>query len=79
MPDTSNIMIPAKVHDVLLHTKESDKDVTMFPFTRYENVFNSPKVISDIFESTGAPFVLYENETVDLSVEEIRELCGNIL
>jgi hypothetical protein len=79
MADTSNYMIPSKVHDVLLHTRESDKDKTIFPFTRYACVLNKPDLVSDVFEAPGAPFVLYTNESVEMTEDELREMCGNII
>ena len=41
--------IPASVSDVLLHNRDTDRTETVIlPITRYNNVMNAPKVISDI-------------------------------
>ena len=50
--------IPMTVSDTLLHIKDSDTtENVILPITRYDNVMNSPRVVTD-GDNIGAPFVL---------------------
>ena len=53
--------IPMTVSDTLLHIKDSDTtENVILPITRYDNVMNSPRVVTD-GDNIGAPFVLLKN------------------
>lgn len=72
--------IPASVSDTLLHEKSSDKtERVILPITRYNNVLNAPKVVTNVDSVKGAPFVLYATESETLSTVEIRKLVNGIL
>lgn len=72
--------IPMAGTDVVLHAKDSDlTEKVAFPVTRYNNVINSPKIVSGPESTKGAPFLLYEVETEELDTSEIRELINNLL
>lgn len=72
--------IPIVVSDVLLHDKNSDRtEKVVLPITRYDNVMNSPTKIDTINNAKGAPFVLYQAETVSLTTEQIRSYVRDIL
>ena len=71
--------IPMTVSDTLLHVKNSDKtESVILPITRYENVMNSPRVVTD-GDNNGAPFVLLKTDEEVVSIETIRKLCGGII
>lgn len=76
--------LPVSVTDFLMHVKDDENcedgnERVLLPFTRYDNIFNSPKVVSNVFKAPGAPFVLFETNEVELDENYIRELCGDIL
>lgn len=72
--------LPIKMADVLLHDKDNDRtEVAIFPITRYGNNLNAPNVVSDPENSPGAPFHLLKKDTVDVPIEKIRDMCGNIV
>lgn len=76
--------LPSSVTDFLMHIKEDEtssdgSERVILPFTRYANIFNAPKVVSDVFDAPGSPFVLYSQNEVELEDDEIRELCGDII
>ena len=72
--------VPGAASDALLHLKDSDRtERIVFPFTRYDNVLGSPTVIDDVTELTDAPFHLLKLDEEELTISEIRELCGFIL
>lgn len=76
----ANDKIPATITDGLIHVKNSDRtEMVVLPITRYANVLNSPKVVTGGNEVKGAPFALYGTETEEMTVEEIRQLCGGII
>lgn len=75
--------VPVAVTDFIMHAKVDDDctegmERVLFPFTRYSNILNSPKVVSKTDDAPGAPFALlrmpeYEEE---MDISDIRELCG---
>lgn len=72
--------IPSSVTDDLLHMKTSDgQDKVVLPITRYNNVMNAPKLISNPYSAEGAPFCLYETDEEDLDVSEIRSLINGLI
>lgn len=72
--------IPNSVTDTLMHGKDSDRtERILLPITRYNNVMNSPNVVTEDIETKGAPFHLLETSTVLLTEDEIRSLCGRII
>ena len=75
-----NKSVPSSVDDVLLHVKDSEStEKVVLPITRYGNVLHSPKVIGNVEDTNGAPFVMYASDTEELSADDIRDLCGDIL
>ena len=71
--------LPGSASDVLLHAKDSDRsERVIFPITRYDNVLSSPKMVEDVNTSFGAPFLLLQTEEVELTEDEIYNLCGPI-
>lgn len=71
--------IPMAVSDSLLHIKNSDTtESVILPITRYANVMNSPRVVTD-GDNIGAPFVLLQTDTEYISIETLRKLCGGII
>jgi hypothetical protein len=72
--------IPDGVTDILMHGKDSDRtERVLMPITRYDNILSSPTVVTEEIETHGAPFHLLEVETVEMTEEEIRKLCGHII
>ena len=72
--------IPASVSDVLLHNRDTDRTETVIlPITRYNNVMNAPKVISDISATNGASFMLLTTETEVLDTAKLRKLIPELL
>lgn len=71
--------IPMTVSDSLLHIKNSDTtENVILPITRYDNVMNSPRVVTD-GDNIGAPFVLLKTGEETISIETLRKLCGGIV
>ena len=65
--------------DVLLHAKDSDRsERVIFPITRYDNILSSPKMVSDVETSYGAPFLLLQTDEVEIDEDELYNLCGAI-
>ena len=72
--------IPASVSDVLLHNRDSDRtENVLLPFTRYKNVMNAPKLITDISGVNGAPFTLLATDREVLNTEQLRKLIPELL
>ena len=72
--------IPSVVFDVLMHTHDAQhNEIVVLPFTRYKNIFNAPKVVTGANEVLSAPFALYAEDDEELTLTEIRELCGGLL
>lgn len=69
--------LPYSVSDHILHGKDSDRtERIILPITRYDNVLCAPRVITNSFEHSGAPFYLMRTDKVDVSDTEIRRLLG---
>lgn len=75
--------IPNEVSDILLHLKEENEigatgEEIVLPFTRYDNVLNRPRVVSDTSEvANGAPFnllVLAEEEMSDAEINALYNM-----
>lgn len=72
--------LPLQVDDVLLHHKNTDRGETVIlPITRYQNIMSGPNVVTDSDEVPGAPFHLLKTDTEDMTIEEVRKLCGGII
>lgn len=72
--------IPKCVTDLLMHGKDSDRtERILLPITRYGNILNAPNVVSEDLETRGAPFHLLETDSIEMSEDEIRQLCGRII
>lgn len=72
--------IPEQVTDILMHGHDSDRtERILTPITRYGAVLNAPNIVTEDIHVYGAPFHLLETDTVTLSEEEIRKLCGRIV
>ena len=66
--------------DILIHGKPSDREEILgFPITRYDNIVGAPAVVTPDTLKGSAPFQLLKTDTVDISIETIRRMCGNIL
>lgn len=71
--------IPTSVSDTLLHLKDSDSsEKVVLPITRYDNVMNAPRVVTN-GDNIGAPFVLLKTDEEVISIATLRELCGSII
>lgn len=69
-----------KVSDILINNNEGGQRRGLLPFTRYEAILGRPRVVTeDNIVSTGAPFHLLKQDTVTMSIEDVRKLCGDIL
>lgn len=72
--------IPVSVSDVLLHNKTSDRtEEVIMPITRYENVLNAPKLITDVSAVNGSPFTLLATGKESISTAKLRKLVPGIL
>jgi len=72
--------LSTSINSTLIHSKRTKDnniiDSTLLPITTYDNVMNRPKVITDMGNILGSPFVFFAQETVELDEDAIRELCG---
>lgn len=59
---------------ILRHKDDHNVESIIFPVTRYANVMNSPKVISNISDAKNAPYVLLQTDSVQLTNNEINSL-----
>lgn len=70
-----------KYSDVLLHAKEQvsetefDKRV-IFPFTRYQNVINAPRVSKNFATSNNPSFMLYVTDEGEIDDAVVFNLFG---
>lgn len=66
--------------DIFLHEiigkkrSKNKKKRTIFPFTRYDNVLNRPRVTSNIRESTNPDFMLVTIDEEEISSGEVFRL-----
>ena len=69
--------------DTLLHAKSSEGGITqekyMLPFTVYNNVLCSPKVVKDIAGAYGAPFIFVKTGEEEMTDEEVYSLCDALV
>lgn len=66
-----------RLTDHLMHVKNEDgKEMIVFPFTRYENVFGSPKIVTDLSTFKGAPFFFYQTDEVEVDDSVINTIMG---
>lgn len=67
------------MRDNLLHGKTSKGEETIvFPITRYQNILGSPNMISSVENYHGSPFVLYNTDNVDVPLETLTAIFGDI-
>ena len=72
--------IAASISDTLLHVKDSDlTEKVVMPITRYKNVLNAPRVVTNKNSVKGAPFLFYETDSEELTTAEIRKLANGII
>lgn len=63
--------------DTLIHDKMSNgEEVIMFPYTRYDNVLGSPKIVTDLESFHGAPFFFLSTYTVEVDDETLTTILG---
>jgi hypothetical protein len=68
-------MAEYKTYNHLQHNKTgSGEDVITFPYTRYENVLGAPKLVTDIESFPGAPFFLYQTDSVDVDETLLKNM-----
>lgn len=72
MADLSNM----KMTDHLMHIKTDNEEMIAFPFTRYDNVFGSPKIVTDLTTFKGAPFFFYQTDEVEVEDDVVNTLIG---
>lgn len=66
--------------DILIHGKPSEKEEYLgFPITRYQNLVGAPSLVTASTIKSSAPFQLLHIDDVEMTVSDIRTLCGNIL
>ena len=71
---------PLAGSDVLQHVRDSDRtERIMFPMSRYQSLISAPNIVNDSDITFGAPFHFLEMEEEELTMTEIRRLCGFIL
>lgn len=59
---------------ILRHKDDHNAESIIFPVTRYANIMNSPKMISNISDAKNAPFVLLQTDSIQLTNNEINSL-----
>ena len=80
MADNVTNVIPNNVSVTLLHTKDADKEErVVLPVTLYSAVMSSPSVVKSPDDTPRAPFHLYAMEQEEMSLKDIRKLCGPII
>lgn len=66
--------------DYVQHLKDDDADeptqVIGFPFTRYDNILNRPKVVTDPAASNNPDFALLQTDEVEVEDEDVFDLFG---
>lgn len=68
-------MAEYRTYNHLQHNKTgTGEDVIIFPITRYENVLGAPKLVTDINSFPGAPFFLYQTDTVDVDESVLKAM-----
>ena len=69
-----NQAFPNASDTILRHKDENNVESIIFPITRYANIMNSPKVVSNISDAKSAPYVLLQTDSVQLTNSEINSL-----
>lgn len=59
---------------VLRHKDTHNTESIIFPITRYANIINSPKVVSNISDAKNAPYILLQTDSIQLTNNEINSL-----
>ena len=66
-----------KLTDHLMHVKTAEgEEMIAFPFTRYDNVLGSPKIVTDLTTFKGAPFFFYQTDEVEVDDSVVNTLIG---
>jgi hypothetical protein len=77
MRDT--IRIPKTATDVVMHSKDNNgEERLVLPVTRYKNILNAPRMVTDLDTTITSPFVIYAESAEELSTDEIKELISGI-
>jgi hypothetical protein len=77
MRDT--IRIPKTATDVIMHSKDNNgEERLVLPVTRYKNILNAPRMVTDLDTTITSPFVIYAESAEELSTDEIKELISGI-
>lgn len=77
MRDT--IRIPKTATDVVMHSKDNNgEERLVLPVTRYKNILNAPRMVTDLDITITSPFVIYAESAEELSTDEIKELISGI-
>lgn len=77
MRDT--IRIPKTATDVVMHSKDKNgEERLVLPVTRYKNILNAPRMVTDLDITITSPFVIYAESAEELSTDEIKELISGI-
>lgn len=64
------------LHEIIEENGEKKQKGLLFPFTRYDNILNRPKVSDNIRASNNPDFLLVPTETVEVDDSEIYKLFG---
>ena len=64
------------LHEIIEENGEKKRTGILFPFTRYDNILNRPKVSDNIRASNNPDFLLVPTETVEVDDGEIYKLFG---
>lgn len=64
------------LHEIIEENGEKKRKGILFPFTRYDNILNRPKVSDNIRASNNPDFLLVPTETVEVDDGEIYKLFG---
>lgn len=77
MRDT--IRIPKTATDVVMHSKDNNgEERLVLPVTRYKNILNAPRMVTNLNITITSPFVIYAESAEELSTDEIKELISGI-
>ena len=69
--------VPEVAYDIIMHQEDDNKEVAVFPFTRYSNILSAPNVVKDATDTLGAPFHLLETGEEEMTMDDIRALTNS--
>ena len=64
------------LHEIIEENGKPKYKGILFPFTRYDNILNRPKVSDNIRASNNPEFLLVPTETVEVDDGEVYKLFG---